>query len=54
MAIGVIGPGSMGTGAALNRMRAGHGARDDAFVIRFWRHLAGIALPETDTWKSNT
>ena len=25
---------------------AGHGARDDAFVIRFWQILAGIALPE--------
>jgi putative dehydrogenase len=25
---------------------AGHGGRDDAFVIRFWEALAGIALPE--------
>ena len=25
---------------------AGHGAKDDAFVIRFWQTLAGIALPE--------
>ena len=25
---------------------AGHGARDDAFVIRVWEALAGIALPE--------
>lgn len=25
---------------------AGHGAKDDAFVIRFWQQLAGIALPE--------
>jgi 3-hydroxyisobutyrate dehydrogenase len=24
---------------------AGHGARDDAFVIRFWEALAGIELP---------
>jgi len=24
---------------------AGHGGRDDAFVIRFWEQLAGIALP---------
>jgi 3-hydroxyisobutyrate dehydrogenase len=24
---------------------AGHGGRDDAFVIRFWEELAGIALP---------
>ncbi|MDE2199388.1 MAG: NAD-binding protein [Rhodospirillales bacterium] len=24
---------------------AGHGGRDDAFVIRFWQALAGIALP---------
>ncbi len=24
---------------------AGHGARDDAFVIRFWEQLAGIRLP---------
>jgi 3-hydroxyisobutyrate dehydrogenase len=24
---------------------AGHGARDDAFVIRFWEQLAGIVLP---------
>ncbi len=25
---------------------AGHGAKDDAFVIRVWEALAGIALPE--------
>ena len=25
---------------------SGHGGRDDAFVIRFWEALAGIALPE--------
>eukprot|EP01037_Dinobryon_pediforme_P005228 gene5228-5280_t len=25
---------------------AGHGGRDDAFVIRFWEELAGIALPK--------
>lgn len=25
---------------------AGHGGRDDAFVIRFWEAVAGIALPE--------
>ncbi len=25
---------------------AGHGGRDDAFVIRFWETLAGISLPE--------
>lgn len=25
---------------------AGHGGRDDAFVIRFWEQLAGIALPK--------
>ncbi len=25
---------------------AGNGAKDDAFVIRFWQMLAGIALPE--------
>jgi L-threonate 2-dehydrogenase len=25
---------------------AGHGGRDDAFVIRVWQALAGIALPE--------
>lgn len=25
---------------------AGHGGRDDAFVIRFWEKLTGIALPE--------
>jgi 3-hydroxyisobutyrate dehydrogenase-like beta-hydroxyacid dehydrogenase len=25
---------------------AGHGARDDAFVIRVWEKLTGIALPE--------
>ena len=25
---------------------AGHGARDDAFVIRVWQMLAGIALPQ--------
>jgi putative dehydrogenase len=25
---------------------AGHGTRDDAFVIRFWQALTGIALPE--------
>jgi len=25
---------------------AGHGGRDDAFVIRFWEALAGITLPE--------
>jgi putative dehydrogenase len=25
---------------------AGHGARDDAFVIRVWEALAGITLPE--------
>lgn len=25
---------------------AGHGSRDDAFVIRFWEALAGIALPD--------
>jgi L-threonate 2-dehydrogenase len=25
---------------------AGHGTRDDAFVIRFWQALAGIGLPE--------
>jgi putative dehydrogenase len=25
---------------------AGHGGRDDAFVIRFWEALAGIELPE--------
>ncbi len=25
---------------------AGHGGRDDAFVIRFWETLAGITLPE--------
>lgn len=28
---------------------AGHGGRDDAFVIRFWEALAGIALPEKPT-----
>jgi len=27
---------------------AGHGGRDDAFVIRFWEQLAGIALPKPD------
>jgi len=27
---------------------AGHGGRDDAFVIRFWEQLAGIALPRPD------
>ncbi len=27
---------------------AGHGGRDDAFVIRFWEQLAGIALPKGD------
>jgi 3-hydroxyisobutyrate dehydrogenase len=26
---------------------AGHGGRDDAFVIRFWEQLAGIALPKS-------
>ncbi len=26
---------------------SGHGARDDAFVIRVWQALAGIALPQT-------
>jgi len=25
---------------------AGHGARDDAFVIRVWEALAGITLPK--------
>jgi putative dehydrogenase len=25
---------------------AGHGGRDDAFVIRFWQMLTGIALPD--------
>jgi putative dehydrogenase len=25
---------------------AGHGAKDDAFVIRFWEAMAGIKLPE--------
>jgi L-threonate 2-dehydrogenase len=25
---------------------AGHGGRDDAFVIRFWQALTGIALPD--------
>ena len=25
---------------------AGHGGRDDAFVIRFWEAMAGIALPK--------
>ncbi len=25
---------------------AGHGGRDDAFVIRFWEELAGITLPK--------
>ena len=24
---------------------AGHGGRDDSFVIRFWENLAGISLP---------
>jgi len=28
---------------------AGHGERDDAFVIRFWESLAGITLPEKKT-----
>ncbi len=28
---------------------AGHGGRDDAFVIRFWEMLAGIALPTGKT-----
>jgi L-threonate 2-dehydrogenase len=28
---------------------AGHGGRDDAFVIRFWQELAGIALPKAKT-----
>lgn len=27
---------------------AGHGARDDAFVIRFWQMLAGIDLPKPE------
>ena len=27
---------------------SGHGGRDDAFVIRVWEALAGIALPEAD------
>jgi len=27
---------------------AGHGGRDDAFVIRFWQMLAGIELPKGD------
>ncbi|MBC7801292.1 MAG: NAD-binding protein, partial [Gemmatimonadaceae bacterium] len=27
---------------------AGHGGRDDAFVIRVWESLAGIALPQRD------
>ena len=27
---------------------AGHGGRDDAFVIRFWEMLAGIDLPKRD------
>jgi 3-hydroxyisobutyrate dehydrogenase len=27
---------------------SGHGARDDAFVIRVWQALAGIALPGED------
>ncbi len=25
---------------------AGHGAKDDAFVIRVWEHLAGLKLPD--------
>jgi 3-hydroxyisobutyrate dehydrogenase len=25
---------------------SGHGGRDDAFVIRVWQALTGIALPE--------
>lgn len=28
---------------------AGHGAKDDAFVIRVWEHLAGLKLPEKKT-----
>ena len=27
---------------------AGHGARDDAFVIRFWEQLTGIGLPKPE------
>ena len=27
---------------------AGHGGRDDAFVIRFWQMLAGIELPKAE------
>ena len=27
---------------------AGHGARDDAFVIRFWEQLTGIGLPKAE------
>ena len=27
---------------------AGHGARDDAFVIRFWEQLTGIDLPKPE------
>jgi len=30
---------------------AGHGGRDDAFVIRFWQALTGIALPGGDKAK---
>ena len=30
---------------------AGHGAKDDAFVIRFWEMMAGIALPAKDESK---
>ena len=41
MRAGGIGLGSMGVGAA----SAGHGARDDAFVMRVRESLAGIKLP---------
>jgi L-threonate 2-dehydrogenase len=32
---------------------AGHGGRDDAFVIRVWERLAGIALPAKENAKEN-